>query len=83
MQATAADRYESSWSKLGVPADADEVTIKKAYRRLVLKCARTDPPYCSRKCYDGRTRYSPVPLQLSSALISSVHAAMLASTSMA
>ena len=33
------DDYEPPWSKLGVPADADETTIKKAYRRLVLKCA--------------------------------------------
>ena len=45
-QAAASDSHdlEAPWRKLGVPADADETTIKKAYRRLVLKCAHNSCP---------------------------------------
>ncbi len=43
LQAAAPDDHDfaAPWHKLGVPADADETTIKKAYRRLVLKCAHS------------------------------------------
>ena len=40
MQA-ALGEWESPWRELGVPADADSGTIKKAYRKLVLQC---EPP---------------------------------------
>lgn len=30
--------WDNPWQELGVPADSDEGTIKKAYRKLVLQC---------------------------------------------
>ena len=33
--------WDNPWQELGVPADSDEGTIKKAYRKLVLQCERS------------------------------------------
>ena len=38
MMQAALGEWESPWRELGVPADADPGTIKKAYRKLVLQC---------------------------------------------